>query len=591
VIISRVDKSEAAGWNSNTSIKASKLIQTGQKIGPNMFLKVMAGDMLHAQTDYYYTGTVDNTGVGNLFTPLLNSVIGALSGNVQATGSVKDAATNINSNFSTNPGDLNTYLNNQDQGSSTPQAYLNILFFDENFRFVAYDNVTGLGSYGWRVANSGDNQSLVVPNVKVPKNGYAYIYLSNESKTAVFFDNFVVNHVRGKIIEENAYYPYGLKIKGICAKAFDKPDSRFDYQGSFSEEEVETGWEEFDLRMYDPQIGRWTGIDPYDQFSSPYIGMGVNPVNLVDPDGGSILNFFGSQAMNHMADIVVGAAIGALVTQLTHGDAKEGLLWGAGIGAIVSFTPWDKVGKFIGDRLPRFETINASQQIPYDVSRLSASMLANLTYELYAISGLDFTRNNNGFLEYKETRFVMTTRRQEAKQRPPSIISSRPISNKDGTSGIARRLLTGTAAHSNDRPVEVYQGDVAPIDPFINSGAKPFWIQLHPADWINTRYFNVVKTTWGIGMTFLHEMGHTYYAGLREDPGKPANEQYYTSNEKIKIGSNEIFMNRIRRQLGSGWGQRLSYHDFGRERYMPFNKKALNDLKNGRIPIGHQYIQ
>lgn len=36
---------------------------------------------------------------------------------------------------------------------------------------------------------------------------------------------------------------------------------------------------------YAPQIGRWHGADPVAQYPSPYIGMGNNPVSLIDPDG------------------------------------------------------------------------------------------------------------------------------------------------------------------------------------------------------------------------------------------------------------------------------------------------------------------
>jgi RHS repeat-associated protein len=63
---------------------------------------------------------------------------------------------------------------------------------------------------------------------------------------------------------------------------------RFGYQGQFSEEDDETGWNSFELRMYDAVIGRWTSMDPYRQFSSPYIGMGNNPVIYYDPNGGCV---------------------------------------------------------------------------------------------------------------------------------------------------------------------------------------------------------------------------------------------------------------------------------------------------------------
>ena len=42
----------------------------------------------------------------------------------------------------------------------------------------------------------------------------------------------------------------------------------------------------FELRMYDPLIGRWLQVDPERQHSSPYLSMGNNPIMRVDPDGG-----------------------------------------------------------------------------------------------------------------------------------------------------------------------------------------------------------------------------------------------------------------------------------------------------------------
>ena len=61
---------------------------------------------------------------------------------------------------------------------------------------------------------------------------------------------------------------------------------RYGFQGEYAEEDSETGWNSFQLRMYDPVIGRWLTTDPYDEFWSPYLAMGNDPVNLTDPDGG-----------------------------------------------------------------------------------------------------------------------------------------------------------------------------------------------------------------------------------------------------------------------------------------------------------------
>lgn len=71
--------------------------------------------------------------------------------------------------------------------------------------------------------------------------------------------------------------PMPNRIKG-------KNSYRYAYQGQ--EKDIETDKEAFQLRLWDGRIGRWLTTDPYGQYSSPYLGMGNNPTNGVDPDGG-----------------------------------------------------------------------------------------------------------------------------------------------------------------------------------------------------------------------------------------------------------------------------------------------------------------
>jgi RHS repeat-associated protein len=98
------------------------------------------------------------------------------------------------------------------------------------------------------------------------------------------------------LIEEDHYYAHGLKIAAISSKAvassLNPKAVSYGYQGSFSEEvsDFELNYNEFALRTYDPQIGRWTTPDPYDEFPSPYTGMGNDPANNVDPSGGNIFS-------------------------------------------------------------------------------------------------------------------------------------------------------------------------------------------------------------------------------------------------------------------------------------------------------------
>jgi len=48
------------------------------------------------------------------------------------------------------------------------------------------------------------------------------------------------------------------------------------------------GWNDFELRSYDPQISRFLQHDPYDQFASGYVGMRNDAVNNIDPSGGFV---------------------------------------------------------------------------------------------------------------------------------------------------------------------------------------------------------------------------------------------------------------------------------------------------------------
>jgi RHS repeat-associated protein len=76
------------------------------------------------------------------------------------------------------------------------------------------------------------------------------------------------------------YYAFGEQLPSRNTTS----DYRYAFQGQ--ELDKETGMEAFQLRLWDGRIGRWLSPDPYGQYDSPYIGMGNNPVSMVDPDGG-----------------------------------------------------------------------------------------------------------------------------------------------------------------------------------------------------------------------------------------------------------------------------------------------------------------
>jgi len=85
------------------------------------------------------------------------------------------------------------------------------------------------------------------------------------------------------------YYPFGMAMP---LRIFGANGYRYQFQGQ--EKDIETGKEAFQLRLWDGRIGRWLTTDPAGQYASPYLGMGNNPINGIDPDGALYNPVYGS---------------------------------------------------------------------------------------------------------------------------------------------------------------------------------------------------------------------------------------------------------------------------------------------------------
>jgi len=167
-----------------------------------------------------------------------------------------------------------------------PFAYLNYIIYDHSFNYLGGDRKRVTASAGFDPGNEAfsSHAQVTMPTINITEPGYIYVFVSNESENAeVWFDDLHVDQVKSSIVAGADYYPFGLPMENRQAT---REAYRYGYQGQYSELEAETGWNSFELRMYDARIGRWINPDPYGQFFSPYLAMANNPVLFGDPDGG-----------------------------------------------------------------------------------------------------------------------------------------------------------------------------------------------------------------------------------------------------------------------------------------------------------------
>jgi RHS repeat-associated protein len=90
-----------------------------------------------------------------------------------------------------------------------------------------------------------------------------------------------------EVLQEAAYYPYGMRHEGLAAPAVGVPH-RFLFQGKELEGAFGVDWMDFGARRYDAAVGRWWGVDAMAGRRlavSPYAFVQGKPVGRVDPTG------------------------------------------------------------------------------------------------------------------------------------------------------------------------------------------------------------------------------------------------------------------------------------------------------------------
>ena len=280
----RVTKSLTVNPN---DISSAKLSSATNMIGPDITLKVMAGDKIKISTEALNLPN-NNSNPTQIAQSVITNFINTYNGlpiNVITEGGANAIQL---SGQTTNNSIANAILQMQQQANNdpnTPMAFLNYTLLDEKMNLIPE------GSGSIKVTNSNTWYTLETDTIKIPDNGFLRVFTSNISTIAVQFDNLIIKHWQGKLIEEFNYYPYGLMFDNT--QAFNTLPNNFllnTKELQHNEFGIGNGLEvyDFDARLYDVQIGRWQNMDPLaDAYTSysPYNYCYNNPISFTDPTG------------------------------------------------------------------------------------------------------------------------------------------------------------------------------------------------------------------------------------------------------------------------------------------------------------------
>src|SRR5690554_5621461 len=118
---------------------------------------------------------------------------------------------------------------------------------------------------------------------------YHYIYKDHLGNNRLVYADLNGNGVidpATEIIEENNYYPFGLKHKGY--NELPGEGYKYKYNGKELQDELGLNMYDYGARNYDPALGRWNRIDNKAEIYyalTPYNYAGNTPVQAIDVDG------------------------------------------------------------------------------------------------------------------------------------------------------------------------------------------------------------------------------------------------------------------------------------------------------------------
>lgn len=264
-------------------------LNSANRLGTSIALPVKPGDLLDISVYAFYEDPDASNTITDI-NPLISAtagVFGGVSGGSEQEQFIFDAVKTALGEFPFAP----------ENEADVPNAYLNYIFFDNDFKFVEGKAVEVTS------ASLNTPSKIGTPSpISVKKAGYVYVYLSysGESEYWVSFDELVVDHTSHipEVLAQNTYYPFGMRMEGVVNNTPLNTDPNQHLYNAGSEFQNDLlnqmpGYLSTFFREYDPAIMRFTGVDvmaeKYHSLNSYHYGNN-NPVMYNDPTGAEYLS-------------------------------------------------------------------------------------------------------------------------------------------------------------------------------------------------------------------------------------------------------------------------------------------------------------
>ena len=336
--------------NAGTTYYSTRLRgSTNERFGLAKSISVMPGDTIRMEVFAKYLDPEEEN-----WTTALENFMASIANSSAPVGTVVDGGLTGSIGTATFPHP--SILNKGSETGEPPKAFLNYIAFDRDFNPILTDvsqtNFVRITEDAKENGNDGAHERLYA-EVIVRQAGFMYIYLSNDnvalggSEMEVYFDDFMVEHIKSPVIQMNDYYPFGLAFNSYSRE--NSVENRYLYNQGTGEKTFKTeriyelglNVDQSKLRTYDYIIGRWWQPDPLADEGTlisltPYNYSGNDPVRYSDPEGdcpwcwGAVIGAAVDYGLQVTTNLAQGKDIGDALTDVDVGS----ILVSAGAGAV-----------------------------------------------------------------------------------------------------------------------------------------------------------------------------------------------------------------------------------------------------------------